>query len=552
MQIRSVGRATQEIASNWLPAVQQVAEISQLRLRYRVRSLEAMLATTDEERAKIESSLGNLDSSLEAALRKFEPLIVSNEQKMVFQEAIKAVAAYRSTVQEALRLVKSGKLDAAQNLRRTTWVKAADQVRDQVDALVKISRAGSESAASEAERDVSMAINAGLLALLAGLAVAMVSTFLIARSISRRLSSSVDSAQQIAAGDLTGMMPARSNDEVGKLIAALAEMQQSLRDTMQETSGSAESILDCSKHLNLSVHQMEQSTGIQRSVASSIAAALDEMTVSIKHVSDNASDAARYAQESDRQASDGCSEIEKLIVRIGEVASVVRSAAGQISRLEGESAKISNIVGVIKEIADQTNLLALNAAIDATRAGEQGCGFAVVADEVRKLSERTALSTGEIEKMVGGIQVSTRNVVTEVGRGVTLVDEGVSNARTVGESIATLRAMAQEVSRLVASAADALHQQSAASSDVARKVGDVATQAEEATAIAHQTSPAADLMAQTANRMRQLVARFRVSQPVGLDGRACRHPAPYARVPGKIADQSILRFLSFCQSRSMI
>jgi methyl-accepting chemotaxis protein len=182
----------------------------------------------------------------------------------------------------------------------------------------------------------------------------------------------------------------------------------------------------------------------------------------------------------------------------------------KVELLDESSKKIGSIVQVIKDIADQTNLLALNAAIEAARAGEQGRGFAVVADEVRKLSERTAASTGEIEKMVVGIQRSTHEVVAEVGRGVMLVEDSVSNARQAGDAIAKLREMAQGVSRIVGDVAQALREQSSASTDVARKVEEVATQAEEATSIAQQTSRAADTMSTTAHGLQDIVARFRI------------------------------------------
>ena len=300
LQIKSVGRATEEIANNWLPSVQQGGEISQLRLRYRVRSLELMLASTDEERAKIGDSLNNLDKSLNEALKKYEPLISSEEERKVYQEAVKAVASYQSAVQEAVDLTKSGNFEGAQKLRRTTWVKAADNVRDQTDALQKINRSGSESAARQAAKDVGSAITAGLLALLIGVVAATIATFLISRNLTNRLSSSVDAAKQIASGDLTGKLPATSNDEVGQLIAATTDMQQGLRNAMKETKESAGSILDCSSQLNEAVCQMEKSASIQSSVASAIAANIEEMTVSINHVSDNTSDAARFAQDSDQ------------------------------------------------------------------------------------------------------------------------------------------------------------------------------------------------------------------------------------------------------------
>ena len=509
-QLRLVGADTREITSNWLTSIQQAGDISQLRLRYRVRSLEFMLAADDEERTKIGKSLDSLDTSLAEALKKYEPLVSGDEEKKTYDELLKAVAAYRATVTDAIGKMKDGQVDAAQELRRTTWVKAADAVRDATDALQKINRTGADAAAERASANVTSATSGGLIALVAGVVIAVIATFLLARSLRRRLSDSVAAAQLIAGGDLTGRMPAASQDEVGKLIAAMTEMQKALRSALQETRASSQALLECSGHLNESVRQMDDSANIQSSVASAIAANVEEVTVSINHVSDNTSEAAHFAHDSDRMAKDGHDQIDKLVQRIGEVAHVVRSSAEQIARLEGESEKISNIVSVIKDIADQTNLLALNAAIEAARAGEQGRGFAVVADEVRKLSERTAVSTGEIGKMVDAIQVSTREVVAQVGRGVTMVDEGVTHARQAGDTIGGLQEMAKKVSQLVAAVDEALREQASASNDVAKKVEDVAAQAEESTAIAKQTSSAANTMTQTARAMEQLVARFRI------------------------------------------
>ncbi len=505
-----LGQDMQQITQHWLPAVQQTAEISQLRQRYRVRSLEFALASSESEQAKIGESLNSLDVLLSEALKKYEPMISSGEEKRIYEELLKAVAAYRATVQEAIMLSRAGKTEEVQQLRRTTWVKAADQVRDQTDALQKLNRKGVETTASDAIKQIDKAKLGGTSALLVGVLLAIFATILISRSVCRRLAASVDSAQRIAGGDLTSALPQSSADEVGKLIVAMTEMQRSLRDALLKTRDSATSILECSGELNASVHQMERSANIQSTAAGAIASDVEEVTVSIDHVSGNASETARFAQGADEKAHEGCAQIDRLVLRISEVAEVVRSSAKQISHLEDESEKISNIVGVIKEIADQTNLLALNAAIEAARAGEQGRGFAVVADEVRKLSERTALSTGEIEKMVGSIQRSTREVVGEISRGVTLVEEGVADARQAGQSIGGIQEMARKVSQLVGEIAIAMQEQASASNDVARKVEDVATQTEEASAIARKTAQSAESMSKTAHDMQQLVTHFRI------------------------------------------
>ncbi len=510
VQIKAVGRDTDELATNWLPSVQAAGEISQLRLRYRVRSLEYLMPNTDAEREKIEKSLADLDGKLSESLKKYESLVSSDEERKVLQQAVKGAAEYKNSVLEAVALSKAGKSDEAQQLRMTTWVKAADYLRDQTDQLQKINREGAEKSATAAAGDVAAATSGGTISLVAGIILAFVCTFLIAAHMSARLAATVDGARQIAKGDLTAQLPSGSEDEVGKLIYAMNEMQTALRSAMKETAASARDILGSSKSLNEAVSQMDKSASIQSSAASAIAANVEQLTVSINIVADNTGEAARVAHESDAQAGNGHTAIEQLVQQINEVANVVRMAADQIAQLKTDSEKISDIVSVIKDIADQTNLLALNAAIEAARAGEAGRGFAVVADEVRKLSERTALSTGEISQMVGAIQRSTGDVVAGVGRGVELVGSSVAFARQAGDAIARLREMAQRVAELVGDVDGALREQSAVSTEVAKKIEDIATQAEEASAIAHETSRAAESMAITAQGMEAMVSRFRV------------------------------------------
>ncbi|MDX9707791.1 MAG: methyl-accepting chemotaxis protein [Azospira sp.] len=511
LQIRSIGEGTAEIAQKRLPAVQVAAEISQLRLRYRVRSLEYMQPGTDAEKAKIEKSLGELDTLLGDAFKRYEPFIVGAEERGIFTEAVAASAAYRATVNEAVALAKASRMDEAQELRKTAWVKEANRVRDQTDALQKLNRSNAEAIAKSAAADAESAIRGSIVALATGVALAFIITFLISRRLSSRLEQTVAAARRIAGRDLASALPPARQDEIGKLAGAMGDMQAALRDAMRETAGSASAILNASRHLNDAVQQIDHSATVQTTAASAIAANVEELTVSINVVASNTSEAAKLAEASDAQAGDGHQAIGQLIGQITEVAGMVRSGAEQIALLKDESEKISAIVAVIRDIADQTNLLALNAAIEAARAGEQGRGFAVVADEVRKLSERTALATNEIAQMVGAIQQATGQVVNEVERSVRQVDGSVTYAEQAGDAIARLREIAQRVAELIGDVDVALREQSAASTEVARKIEDIAAQSEEASAVARQTSAAADSLDTTAHDMQSLVARFRIT-----------------------------------------
>ncbi len=249
---------------------------------------------------------------------------------------------------------------------------------------------------------------------------------------------------------------------------------------------------------------------LQGEDASGIAANTEELTVSISHVADSTRSAAALTRTSDEQAAQGYDTLQALVQRIHAVAEVVSAAAGRITSLQEDSAKISNIVSVIKDIADQTNLLALNAAIEAARAGEQGRGFAVVADEVRKLSERTAHSTNEITSMVAAIQQSTGEVVSEVGNSVNLVNASVADARAAGEAVSGIRQMTQQIAGIVTELSAALQQQSTASTEVAQRIESIVNHAQGVTQTAKRTTSTANTMEQVARDMDQLVSQFQV------------------------------------------
>ena len=509
-QTHEVGEKTEVIASNALPSMQLVGEISQLRLRYRVRSLEYLLPGTPEEKAKLEKSMNKLAGEVEESFKKYQPLIASEQERKVFDEALTASQRYRDAVNAAVELVKAGDENGAQQLRKGKWVETANYLRDQTDLLVKINREIADQAATQASESVHHATRATIIALIAGTAVALLLSWLLAQQIEQRLNGVVKAARQIAQGDLRATLPAPSKDEVGRLIDSVNDMQQALKQAIGDTLHNADAVLDSSSILNQTAQQINSASHTQSSAAQAIAANVQQLVVSINHISDTTRDAAKLAAASDDQAREGDMAIRDLISQIGQVAEVVRTAASQIGQLKNESEKISHIVAVIKEIADQTNLLALNAAIEAARAGETGRGFAVVADEVRKLAERTAHSTGEISHMVEAIQQSTTQVVSGVDQGVHLVDNSVALAHKAGDAITNLRDMAQNVSAFVRELDPTLSEQSMASSDVAVKIEQISSQAEQTSHTANETSAAAAALNETAHRMQQVVARFQI------------------------------------------
>lgn len=508
-QFSFIGSHLKTLAADNVPSMKSAGEISQLRLRYRVRSLEYLMAAPDEQ-PKLEESLQELDGKLSEALAAHQALVSNDEEKQALAEAAKGAADYKATVNEAIRLYTAGRVDEAQVLRKTDWVKIANHFRDQTDQLVKISNDGVATASTAIDATIRKAVYGGIVALLVSTLLAVLTALYVAFKITSRLNQVVDVASLIANGDLREVKIASSRDEIGQLADSMRRMQESLRATLTEVRKSADNVLQASHALADSSKQMQGSTELQSESASAIASNIEELTVSINHVTDVTHEVTLLAVGSDAKARHGHEITEQLIERIGRVSEVVGSTARQIQTLESESVRISEIVETIRGIAEQTNLLALNAAIEAARAGEQGRGFAVVADEVRSLSERTAKSTQEISDMVHAIQSMIASVVTQVQDGVLLTNEGVSKAGEVGRAIEDMHEVTQQVARIAQEVDVALREQSSASTDVAQKVEQISIHAEETSFGSQGVSDSAQHLDGVAREMQGYVARFQI------------------------------------------
>ncbi|MEH3023600.1 MAG: methyl-accepting chemotaxis protein [Pseudomonas oryzihabitans] len=280
---------------------------------------------------------------------------------------------------------------------------------------------------------------------------------LIARLIAVPLRRAVQSAQRIAAGDLTHRLQSEGADEVGQLLVALSRMQDSLHGTLQAIGSASGQLTLAANGLSLETDRSNAALARQKEEVQQAATAVTQMTAAVEEVARNAASTLKASTSAREQSSRGLGQARESVTTIDSMAEVVAVSTEKVNGLAGHVRSIGDVLEVIRGIAKQTNLLALNAAIEAARAGEQGRGFAVVADEVRALAHRTQNSTGEIETMIVAIQASADEAVGAMARSADLAKVSQRSTAEAGkalERIAERVAAINDQNVVIASAAE--------------------------------------------------------------------------------------------------
>ena len=352
-------------------------------------------------------------------------------------------------------------------------------------------------------RAITILLAGGLIAAV----LAIILAYALGRTVRARLQVAIDAATAVAEGRLDTVIDTSTSDELPK---AFARMQTRLREMIQQINQAASQLIESVQNISVASQQLSGAVSEQSNAASSMAATVEELTVSINHVSINAGEAGGLASRSGQKSVDGSTVIQNTLTSMNGIAKTVQHASTKVSELGQHSEQISTIISVIQGIADQTNLLALNAAIEAARAGEQGRGFAVVADEVRLLAQNTGKSTKEIASMIDKIQLGVRDTVESMRSGVMEVSQGVEMAESAGKAITEISESSGQVLVVVEQISLALREQTEASQDVARNVERSAQMAEQNNLSVQDLLRSSNDLNQLAKGLKQEVARFRL------------------------------------------
>jgi methyl-accepting chemotaxis protein len=287
---------------------------------------------------------------------------------------------------------------------------------------------------------------------------------------------------RLAEGDLSQRIEEPFIPGLEPLRADFNASLEALENSLSAIAANAEAIRTGTGEISTAADDLSRRTEQQASSLEETAAALEQITATVKKTAEGA-----------KHARDVVSAAKVDADKSGEV---VRKAMEAMTGIDQSSKQISQIIGVIDEIAFQTNLLALNAGVEAARAGDAGRGFAVVASEVRALAQRSAQAAKEIK---GLISTSTAQV-----------DQGVLLVTQTGEALARIVAQVVEINRVIADIAASAQEQATGLQQVNTAVNGMDQVTQKNAAMVEETTAAAHALAGETEELGRLVGRYKI------------------------------------------
>lgn len=322
----------------------------------------------------------------------------------------------------------------------------------------------------------------------------------LATNLSTMITDLNDTIKRMADGDMTCRIAAEYRGQFGELKTNTNEMAARLSGIVAEIKIASRDIDTAVSEINAGTEDLAHRTEQAASNLEETAASSEEMAATVKQNAANAKTANQRAGTANQTASKG--------------GVVVEQAVDAMSRIEGSAKRITDIIGVIDEIAFQTNLLALNASVEAARAGEAGKGFAVVAQEVRQLAQRSAQAASDIKVL---IQDSNGQV-----------KEGVELVNKTGQALTEILSSIGEVVTIVEGISSASQEQAAGVQEINSSVSSMDEMTQQNAALVEQNTASARALSDQAGRLSEVMAFFKIG-----DAARPNQPQPRNQLPLK-------------------
>ncbi|MBD2496107.1 methyl-accepting chemotaxis protein [Nostoc sp. FACHB-280] len=353
-----------------------------------------------------------------------------------------------------------------------------------------------------------------VLVTLSTIAIAFFVTSVISRSLGSRVSTVVDVADQISAGDFTLSLPEselKSKDEIGQIMASFQIMLQKLSTLIRQVQGSGIQVTTSATLVGAAGTQLETTLTEQVASTNQVTATAKEIAATSKELAHTMEQVVTMSQATTTAANISQTDLQRMETSMRQLAEATNTIAMRLGIISEKANNINNIVLTITKVADQTNLLSLNAAIEAEKAGEYGLGFAVVAREIRRLADQTAVATLDIEQMVKQMQSSVSTGVMEMDKFAAEVGRSVADVSHISSQVGQIIQQVQDLNPRFATVNQGMEMQSLGAQQISDAMVQLSSTSMQTADSLREINQALAQLNQVARGLRQEVSVFKVN-----------------------------------------
>ena len=484
--------------------------IARLSLRNRIAVSNTIIVPEDADKyiVKIERNRAEIQKQWAA----FMTIQLNEEERGIAKQLEEALTRFdEEGVKPALTAMQARDTAALRQVAMQQMRPLFEQFEAALDPFLEQQKREAKNLYEQSEANYQFERKLFLALILFGAGSAIALGLSIIRGINRSVGDLSQLMQKMAVnGDLTMRAHIFGKDELGQTALAFNTLIDGFAGILRQVGDSAATVSGTASQLSSSSLQIAQGSQIQSEAATSTAAAVEQITVSITSVAANTDDVRSLSERSLKQTQQGNESVKAMIGEIQHVQQAVNQIAGSVKEFVDSTRAIAGMTQQVKDIADQTNLLALNAAIEAARAGEQGRGFAVVADEVRKLAEKSAKSASEIDQVTNSLNQKSTMVEEVVQTGLRSLQATQQQVELVSGVLTDAGISVEKSSHGVNDIAASVGEQSIASAEIARNVEKIAQMAESNHAALSSNSQDIGRLEKLAKELLSAVGRFKV------------------------------------------
>ncbi|OSM52526.1 chemotaxis protein, partial [Aeromonas salmonicida subsp. salmonicida] len=327
--------------------------------------------------------------------------------------------------------------------------------------------------------------------------------------LQQRLNRLATTAGEEMGTPLCQVLYTKRRDTLAALELALRMKRAELKAVVGRSADTNQQILQAAEDDRGNIQTIDTHLQQQRAQSEQLAAAITQMSQSIRDVANSAHQANALVGEVQQVSAEGLQALATTQSSVNQLHEELDANHQVLAQLTGDSQKISGILAVISQIADQTNLLSLNAAIEAARAGEQGRGFAVVADEIRALAQKTRSSTGEIHEMIQALQQTTRQLADGMTQGAQTSERCQQHVSTTAEVLNQINRMLTQVTHTSDEIAQAVGQQADVTSTLDHGIHQIHQLASHTADNSRQALDGITLLVERLHALSRLINQFR-------------------------------------------